>query len=91
MWLRRSGSLRRRAALLLGTATVAVLCLVVAIGVLEWTSQEASRRTESDRQMQLDLNGLELAMVNQEAGLRGYLLTGQSQSLRIWHGAGFGR
>ncbi len=81
MWLRRSGSLRRRAALLLGTATVAVLCLVVAIGVLEWTSQEASRRAEIDRQMQLDLNAMELGMVNQEAGLRGYLLTGQTQFL----------
>jgi signal transduction histidine kinase/DNA-binding response OmpR family regulator len=81
MWLRRSGSLRKRAAFLLSTATVAVLCLVVAIGALEWSSKEASRRAEGDRQMQLDLNSFELGMVNQVSGLRGYLSTGQPQFL----------
>jgi signal transduction histidine kinase/CheY-like chemotaxis protein/CHASE3 domain sensor protein len=85
MWLRRTGSLRKRAAFLLSTATLAVLCLVVAIGILEWTSKEASSRAEGDRQMQLDLNSFELGMVNQESGLRGYMLSGQSQFLEPYH------
>jgi signal transduction histidine kinase/DNA-binding response OmpR family regulator/CHASE3 domain sensor protein len=62
-----------------GTATAVVLCLVVAIGALGWVNREASARAEADRQMQLELNGFELGMVNQEAGLRGYGLTGSQQ------------
>jgi len=81
MWLRRSGSLRKRAALLVSAATVAVLCLVVAIGALDWANRQAGATAEQDRQMQLDLDTFELGMVNQENGLGGYMLTGRPQFL----------
>jgi signal transduction histidine kinase/CheY-like chemotaxis protein/CHASE3 domain sensor protein len=81
MWLRRSRSLRKRAAFLVGTATLAVLCLVAAIGTLDWINRDASARAENGRQVQLDLDIFELGMVNQETGLRGYALTGRTQFL----------
>jgi signal transduction histidine kinase/CheY-like chemotaxis protein len=81
MWLRRSGSLRKRATLLVGAAIVAVLCLVAAIGALDWASRQASSRAEEDRQMQLDLNTLELGMVNQQTGLSGYMLSARPEFL----------
>lgn len=82
MRLKRPTLLRHKAALLLVAAAVTVIALVAAIAILERQVQDVSTQGDTARQVQQNLNDLELGMVNQEAGLTGYALAKDPQFLQ---------
>lgn len=80
----RTTPLRRRAAILVVAVASIAVTLVTAITVLERLDRQASARAESARLAQTRLNDLELALMNQETGLRGYALTGDASFLEAY-------
>ena len=73
--------LRDRAAFLVVAAATVVVALVLGITVLERYDRQQTAHAEAARRAQDKLNDMELGMVNQETGLRGYALTRESSLL----------